>query len=197
MWNYVEPIRDKKHIDAIKEVMRKNWELRNLLLFTAGINFALRIQDLLALKIKDIYYNGEVREYFDVLEGKTKKKHRVYIPDGVKKLFEEYLSKYPYVSINPDSYIFFRQRDTYPWKNAIGRRQALNLIHDAMRSIWINPEWFGTHTLRKTWAYQARKNDVAIELIQRKLNHSSLRVTERYLWITSEEIGKACIALNL
>jgi integrase len=197
MGNYVEPIREKSDIEKIKKHLKENWELRDLLFFVAGINFALRVQDLLAIKVRDMYYEGKVREYFDIVEGKTKKKNRIYITDGVKKLLKEYISRYPYICINPDNYIFFRQRDENPWKNAIGRRQALNVIHSAIRKCWMNPQGFGTHTLRKTWAYQARKNDVAVILIQNKLNHSSLRVTERYLWIKSEEIGEACLALNL
>jgi integrase len=46
----------------------------------------------------------------------------------------------------------------------------------------------GTHSLRKTWGYQARKSGVPLELIQAKLGHSSPGVTRRYIGITADEI---------
>lgn len=56
---------------------------------------------------------------------------------------------------------------------------------------------FGNHTLRKTWGYQARQNAIPLEIIQHKLNHSSLAVTQRYLGITADEIEAACNKLDL
>ena len=53
------------------------------------------------------------------------------------------------------------------------------------------------HTLRKTWGYQARLKAIPLEIIQHKLNHSSLAVTQRYLGITDDEIMEACIKLDL
>lgn len=49
--NFVEPIRDKKKIAQIKNLLRGQGRHRDLLLFVVGINSALRISDLLQLKI--------------------------------------------------------------------------------------------------------------------------------------------------
>lgn len=56
---------------------------------------------------------------------------------------------------------------------------------------------FGGHTLRKTWGYQARLKAIPLEIIQHKLNHSSLAITQRYLGITADEIAEACNELDL
>ena len=56
---------------------------------------------------------------------------------------------------------------------------------------------FGNHTLRKTWGYHARMKAVPLEVIQHKLNHSSLAITQRYLGITADEIAEACNKLDL
>ncbi len=56
---------------------------------------------------------------------------------------------------------------------------------------------FGNHTLRKTWGYQARMNAVPMEIIQHKLNHSSITVTKRYIGITNDEIMDVCNKLDL
>lgn len=47
--NFVEPIRDRKKIAQIKNLLRGQKRFRDLLLFAAGINTALRISDLLHL----------------------------------------------------------------------------------------------------------------------------------------------------
>ncbi len=51
--NFVEPIRDKKQIAHIKNVLRGQGRWRDLLLFVVGINTALRISDLLQLRMGD------------------------------------------------------------------------------------------------------------------------------------------------
>jgi hypothetical protein len=50
----VQPIRDIKRVKAIKNMLKGSGTPRNFLLFTLGINFALRISDLLKLHITDI-----------------------------------------------------------------------------------------------------------------------------------------------
>ncbi len=50
----VQPIRDLKRIKAIKNMLKGSGTPRNYLLFTLGINFALRISDLLKLRIADV-----------------------------------------------------------------------------------------------------------------------------------------------
>ena len=49
----VEPIRDKKKIDAMKRYL-KGKNIRDYVLFVLGINSGLRISDLLNLKVEDV-----------------------------------------------------------------------------------------------------------------------------------------------
>jgi integrase len=49
--NFVEPIRERKKISQIKNLLRGQYRYRDLLLFVVGINTALRISDLLDLRI--------------------------------------------------------------------------------------------------------------------------------------------------
>jgi site-specific recombinase XerD len=56
---------------------------------------------------------------------------------------------------------------------------------------------YGTHSLRKTWGYHARKHGVDLALIMHKLNHNNLAYTKRYLGITDEELEEIIRRLNL
>ena len=49
--NLVEPIRGRKKIAQIRNLLRGQMRFRDLLLFVVGINTALRISDLLQLQI--------------------------------------------------------------------------------------------------------------------------------------------------
>lgn len=48
---FVEPIRDRKKIAQIKNLLRGQQRYRDLLLFVISINTALRISDLLQLRL--------------------------------------------------------------------------------------------------------------------------------------------------
>ena len=74
--NYVEPIRDRKKIAQIKNLLRGQRRYRDLLLFVVGINSALRISDLLGLKIGQFLdEKGDMKSRFWIKEQKRGKRH--------------------------------------------------------------------------------------------------------------------------
>lgn len=50
---FVEPIRDKRKIELVKVILKKN-DFRDYMLFLMGINSGLRISDILKLKVSDL-----------------------------------------------------------------------------------------------------------------------------------------------
>jgi len=83
--NTVEPIRDIQKILAIKRILKEQSNPRDYLLFTMGINFALRINDLLSLKVRDLLNKkGEIVDYIHLREQKTKKGKKIKINKAVK-----------------------------------------------------------------------------------------------------------------
>lgn len=194
---FVEPIRDKKKIEQIKNNLKWAGKIRDLLLFHLGIASALRISDLLKLKVWDILHSdGSIKEYFETQETKTDKKNRVTINPKLVETIERYKQTYPNIINNPNNYLFFAQK-TFPlWSKSIDRKMWWLLIDERCSSVWLQGN-YGWHTLRKTRGYQARMNNVSLELIQHKLNHASLTVTKRYLGITDDEIAEVCNKLDL
>lgn len=63
---FVEPIRDKRKIELVKVILKKNG-FRNYMLFLMGINSGLRISDILKLKVSDV----RGKRYIEVKEQKT------------------------------------------------------------------------------------------------------------------------------
>ena len=63
----VEPIRSPAKILAIKKNLKMENSPRNYLLFTIGVNSALRSSDLLGLKVSDVIDGkGDIKDYLYV-----------------------------------------------------------------------------------------------------------------------------------
>ncbi|MDD4152084.1 MAG: tyrosine-type recombinase/integrase [Candidatus Gracilibacteria bacterium] len=195
--NFVEPIREIKKISQIKNILKSNNNIRDLLLFELGINSALRISDLLSLKIGDLFENSRtIKDFFDIKEIKTNKNNRITITSKVKETLKLYRETYPDIIENKNNFVFF-QKKSFPLGNSpISRKMSWVILSKLCDDIGLKGN-FGNHTLRKTWGYQARMNNIPLEIIQHKLNHSSLSITMRYLGITADEIMDACNKLDL
>lgn len=196
--DFVEPIRDKKKITAIKNLLSGAHRYRDLLLFVMGINSALRISDLLQLRIGDVLDDqGEIRNRFTIREEKRDKRNEVVINDSIHDALEKFIDAYPGIANNPDNYLFFSTKlSDYSYTRPITRIQAWRLISEVCDAVGLSGN-YGTHTLRKTWGYHARQSGVPLELIMHKLNHSNIAMTKRYLGITDDELRAIAENLNL
>jgi integrase len=194
--NYVEPIRDRKKIAQIKNLLRGQKRLRDLLLFVVGINSALRISDILELQTCHFFDDqGRIKRRFWIKEQKRGKRQEVVINDSIRTTLEEYMAAYPRVTDNQENYIFFSSK-CEDYSHPIKRGQAWKLITSICREVGLSGD-FGTHSLRKTWGYHARMSGVDLALIMHKLNHESIAYTRRYLGITDDELQAVVMRLNL
>lgn len=187
---FVEPIRDKRKIEAMKLVLRGS-NMRDYCLFVLGINSGLRVSDLLRLNIEDVVSErGKVLDRITIREKKTGKTKTFPISSNSKKAIEEYLEKRPsYLRSDP---LFISRKGNTP----IQRVQAWKALNKASEAVGLK-ERIGTHTLRKTFAYHAYKQGKDITLIQKLLNHSAPSVTLRYIGITQDELDDVYLTLNL
>lgn len=190
--NTVEPIRDKKKIAAMKAVLKQQ-SIRNYLLFVLGLNFALRITDLLSLKIRDLIDDqGRIVDSFWIRERKTAKERNIPLNREAKKALREYLDSLG--DYKPEWYLFKSQKGE---NKPITREQAYHILNDAAQMVGIK-ERVGTHTLRKTFGYWARIEGLAtIEQLQEIFNHPTPAVTRRYIGITQKEINDIYRDINL
>lgn len=194
--NFVEPIRDRKKIAQIKNQLRGEGKFRYLLLFTVGINSALRVSDLLKLRIGDfVDTKGNIRSRFTLTEEKRGKRNEVVINDSIREALKEYLAAYPDITADPAHFVFFNSKSG-GYKKPIQRGQAHQFMQSICEAVGLKGA-YGTHSLRKTWGYHARQQGFSLELIMHKLNHNSLAYTKRYLGITDDELEAVVRKLNL
>lgn len=186
---FVEPIRTRAEINAVLSAFAGPLAARNRALFLLGITSALRISDLLALRWTDVlevedYNSGHgsmlaFRPSVEVKERKTGKR-KVFPLGGI---VAGALGEWRIVNRGP--FVFSNASGGAP----VSRVQAWRVLSRAATRAGLHG--IGTHSLRKTWGYHARKNGVSIALIMEALNHSSEGVTLRYLGFTSDEVRAA------
>src|SRR5690625_2855026 len=179
--NEVQPIKNKRDIDRIKSALSSN--PRDLLLFTVGINTALRISDILSLRFQDISDS-----HIELVENKTGKRKRIKINAAIRHAMRELAPK----DARPSDYLFPSRKGTKP----IGRSQAWRILNAAADRAGVKMA-IGTHSLRKSFAFHAYKSGVELPLLMRILNHSSERETLRYIGIESDNIDEVYIDICL
>jgi len=194
--NFVEPIRDRKKIAQIKNQLRGQRRFRDLLLFVIGINTALRISDLLNLRVEHFLdEHQKIRRRFWIKERKRGKRHEVIANASIREALYEYWVAFSDIRGDRNNYVFFNSK-TNNYSLPIKRGQAWKFITSICRDVGLSGN-FGTHSLRKTWGYHARLSGVDLALIMYKLNHESIAYTKRYLGITDDELQSMSQRLNL
>lgn len=186
---YVQPIRDKNQIKAMKKIL-KSTNMRDYFLFTLGINSGLRISDLLRLKISDVLNeNGKAKDRISLREKKTGKSKDFPVSDTAKKSLLEYLNERDY---KITEHLFLSRKGN----ESINRQRAYKIINDAARAIGIKDR-IGTHTMRKTFGYHAYQKGIDISILQKLFNHCAPCVTLAYIGITQDDMDNVYLNLNL
>lgn len=187
--------------DEVPKLMRafegNRFEYRNKALLALGINTGFRINELLSLRVEDLYYyGGKVTDRLKVPKRLMKGNH----PRHAKRIFpeaEKYLIKW-YGELR-ENYNATRKSFVFV-SNKGGRLQpgsAWEMINRFAEKAGIDPNGVGTHSMRKTfanavydyWVKQSR-NGARVEpmrMVQLELGHASIDDTYRYMAFKMEE----------
>lgn len=196
------PLKEREDIEAVKKYLlnkkKKNEQRldennkRNYLLFMIGISSALRISDILSLKVSDLTTDGRRASKFIVVqEQKTKKTKRFAVSINLRRAIEDYLVEY---KPDLDDYVF---QTSMVKTKTMTRHRAYQILKDALEETGMSYVKFGTHGMRKTFAYHLWKQNTDITYIMRLLNHSSPKETLRYITVEQDELDEIYVNLNL
>jgi integrase len=87
--NFVEPIRDQKKIAQIKNQLRGQRRYRDQLLFVLGINAALRISDLLELRVEHFLDDHQqIKRRFWIKEQKRGKRQEIVVNSSIQEALD-------------------------------------------------------------------------------------------------------------
>lgn len=201
-----EPIKSIDDINRVSEYLVGQKRYRDNMLFILGINFGLRISDLLKLQFfRLIDENCCFRETFPILEQKTsntrkvQKNRYITINEAVIEAVTLYLQNTPNCKL--DDYLFRSESNRGKNQNkAMSRMSADRILKDVADKLGLTMH-VSTHTLRKTFGYHqmvmSGNDPRKLLLLQKIFGHSTSSQTLDYIGITNEEIEEAYLALNL
>ncbi|QDR80607.1 tyrosine-type recombinase/integrase [Sporomusa termitida] len=192
---FVEPFRSKKDIEAVRLYLRGK-ALKHGLWFWLGVNSALRISDLLALQVGDVRKpDGSIVTRIVLKEQKTGKTKEFPISDKIRAEIQNVIRFY---GLNDAAEPLFPSNKTGEKGSlkAIGRSYANQLITEAARMCNI-PGNFGSHSMRKSFAYFAWEQGTDVLLLMDLLNHSSPRDLRRYIGITQDQLNAVYLSVDL
>lgn len=181
--NSVEPIRDVKKIQEMKEALAYYGSERDVFLFNLGINCGLRVSDMLGLKKKDIKdYTIKLREQ------KTRKQKQIPLYH-LKEDVDRYIQ-----FLENEDYLFKSNKiDSEGNSKPISRVQAYRILNHSAKAIGLSE--IGTHSMRKTFGYHYYKKTKDVALLMDLFNHSSQSVTLKYIGINQDILNELIIEI--
>lgn len=172
-------IKTRDDINLVREYLKENYNFGDMysLLFTCGCNFGLRVSDLRLLTFGDLK-----KPHFEIIEKKTKKKRCIFVNRKVATEFNSFLNghKYnnsirKYLFVNDDAKIFVSRKG-----EELDEKSIYRIIRTACENVGLSGH-YGSHTMRKTFAYHCYQIALDIEVVKRLLLHSDTFVTRTYI----------------
>lgn len=154
-------------------VFKSNPRLATILILQA--NLGLRLSDILKLRLSDIVKDAG-RYRLNIIEQKTNKQRTFTVVPELYTFLLEYATKNK-ISL---------QAKLFDLSERAVQKQ-LKIVCD-----YLKYENISTHSFRKFYATEIYKNnDYDIELVRHLLQHSSSRITQRYIGLQPARIEKA------
>ena len=163
---------------------------RNLTLLTLMLNTAIRREEVVNIKVKDV----NLSQSLILIHGKGDKERIVYFNDNVKYLLSEYIASHRELfklSCNSE-YLFLTQKAEK--MNVATVNRIFNKYIDKAN---LSDKGFTVHTMRKTCATEMYKRSGDIYAVKGMLGHASLETTQRYAKLGEEQKRMAAMAVNL
>lgn len=183
-WNKGKSVGQKapfrpRDVQTIKQILENAGNLRDLALFSVGIDTMLRGVDLLALRVEDVTdHRGAIVDQFTIGQRKTGKTTVVALLPYSQRVLQEWITASAKL---PWHYLFTGMRT--PTDRPITSNQYRRLIKGWATAAKLDPHHFSTHSLRRTKAAFVYQHTHNVEVVRQLLGQSSLSATSAYLGI--------------
>lgn len=189
----VLPIKDSNVLHEVERTLLEEFKYgrRNYTIFKTGMVTMLRVSDVLSLKMDDIFASdGSIKSNAYIHDKKTKKPNTLYL----KPLTQDLTIYYNWLKENHVKSIWL-----FPSMKNSGKHITEKQFYKIMHKIgdWLDIPYLGTHTMRKTGAYRVYvQTHYNIGLVMQLLNHSSERMTLKYLGLDQVSREKMLDTVN-
>ena len=169
---------------------------RDLVLFIVMYNTAVRIDEVLSLKVKYLHLEAE-KPNITVI-GKGSKIRTLYLLPRTVSHLKKYLAEFHKAPLRPESYIFYSRNTGSQGKmsqTAVNKqlKKYAASVHPICNEMPIN---LHAHQIRHAKASHWLEDGMNIVQISFLLGHSQIQTTMVYLDITTEQEAKALATLE-
>jgi len=170
-----------KEIWSIRIRLQLANNAKELALFNLAIDSKLRGCDLVKLQVRDIAHGSRVVSRAMIMQQKTKRPVQFEITQQTRESITDWIEK---SNLNSQDFLFPSRIHETPH---ITTRHYARIVKSWVTLIGLDPNDYGTHSLRRTKAtliYRRTKNLRAVQLL---LGHTKLESTIRYLGIEVDD----------
>ena len=170
-----------KEVWAVRIRLQIASRIRDLALFNLAIDSKLRGCDLVQLRVRDVAHGEHVVSRASIMQQKTGQPVRFELTEQTRDAVQAWIAM---KRLSPGDYPFPSRHRQSPH---ISTRQYARIVNRWAALIGLDPEDYGTHSLRRTKAtliYRRTKNLRAVQLL---LGHAKVESTVRYLGIEFDD----------
>lgn len=164
---------------------------RDLAMFNLAIDSKLRGCDLVSLRVSDVAHADHVLHRATIVQRKTGLPVRFELTGPTRQAVEAWIAD---ASLQADQFLFTSRLKASPH---LSTRQYARIVKGWAALIRLDPDAYGTHSLRRTKAtliYRRTKNLRAVQLL---LGHRALESTVKYLGIEVEDALELAEHINV
>jgi integrase len=176
-----KPPLQPRHVWSIRTKLQVEGRTRDLAMFNLAIDSKLRGCDVIALKVDDIAPSGYAIDRATVRQKKTGQPVKFELTEQTRQAVDDYLR----VATRKSGQFLFSGRGG-PGR-CMTTRQYARLVSKWIAGIGLDPNRFGTHSLRRTKATLIYRRTGNLRAVQLLLGHSKIESTVRYLGIDVDD----------
>lgn len=187
-WNKGKSVGQKapfspRDVQTIKQILANEGNLRDLALFSMGIDTMLRGGDLLGLKVEDVTdHTGKVVEQCTIGQQKTGKSTVVALFPYSRQGLTQWIT----VSGKLPWHYLFTSMRTHS-AQPLSTTQYRRLVKRWAASARLDPRKFSTHSVRRTKATLVYQHTHNVEVVRQLLGQASVAATSAYLGIEQRQ----------
>ncbi|WDA11831.1 tyrosine-type recombinase/integrase [Paracoccus marcusii] len=180
-----------RHVWSIRVRLEMAGNARDLALFNMAIDSKLRGCDLVALRVRDVFAAGHVKERASMIQSKTGKPVRFEITDTTRQSLGHWIRNPEMIGLE------------FLWPSRIhesahlSTRQYARMVRGWVMSLGLEPSAYGTHSMKRTKVAQIYKKTGNLRAVQLLLGHTKMDSTVRYLGVDIEDALSLSEAIDL
>jgi integrase len=169
-----------KEVRTIRRRLNSDRQMRELVLFSLAIESNLSACDLVRLRVRDVGKEGQVASQATLRRLRTNRPVQFAISEETRIAIAAWIAR---ENLKPADYLFPSRLHESPH---LSTRQYARIVASWVNMIGLDPNAYGTESLRRTSPMLLYRTTRNVEAVQGLLGHVKRATTARYLGITDE-----------